>query len=537
MKFKKLTALMMVTLLAASSLAGCGEKSENESKEASASQKETEKEQESESAATEESEESGKFTFPLDETMKFTLFRVGRDDVEYTYNENPVWLAREEATNVHFDQMEAMQAEATEKGNLLISSGEYPDVFYGSVVDTALYGGPNGVLLPLEDLIREYAPNLTAVLDEKNAWDKIANPVDGHIYNLPQIGVDAFWNIQTFVYNEVWLDKLGLGVPDSYEEFYEALKAIKEKDPNGNGEADEVPLQIASDGLFSIFGLTPFLITDGLVLPTERVMIVDGEMQFLPTSDAFKEFLVEATKWYSEGLINKDCFTLKWNENYSVLAGANNIGFALCHWASMGDWRNQYNRFAPISGSPGLAGTLGIDSSGTCITDNCKNPEVVVAFFDYFYSEEGAMEAGYGQKGVDWQLDEDGKLEVIDDHERSYLTFAGSSPYNAASTAKYLTTVIRELNGEWLISDAEFNEEVGTDFPTVNWGGDYLDTFVDIEAALSPYVTNYVANVVIGEISLEDTWEDFKAEVEAMGVCDYLAAFNTACGEAFTVAE
>jgi len=535
MKFKKLTALMMVTLLAASSLAGCGEKAENESKEASASQKETEKEQESESVVEEESD---KVTFPLDETMEFTMFRVGRDDLEYTYNENPVWLKWEEETNVHFEQTEAMMAEAVEKVNLLVSSGEYPDVFLGSVFNSDVIGGPDGILLPLEDLIREHAPNLTAILDEQDGWADITH-LDGHVYSLPEIRVRQFYNTQQFVYNEVWLDKLGLDVPDNYEEFYEVLKAIKEKDPNGNGEADEVPLQIASDGMFSIFSVAPYLIPEGLIIPIERVMIVDGEMQFLPTTDAFKEFLVEATKWYSEGLINQDCFTLKWGDNYGVLAASNNIGFAISHWASMASWVNQYNRFAPVSGSSGLASVSGVCANGAAITDKCENPEVVIAFLDRLYAEERSLEFAYGVKDEDWRLDETGKVEMLKENylDGSFLTIAGMSPYSNMHCKKYEPTMIRDLTGEWLIPDAEFNANVGVPFPTVIWGGDYLDTFVDIEASLTPYVTNYVANVIIGEISLEDTWEDFKAEVEAMGVRDYLVAFNTACGNAFTVAE
>jgi putative aldouronate transport system substrate-binding protein len=35
---------------------------------------------------------------------------------------------------------------------------------------------------------------------------------------------------------------LGLPEPTTTTEFYNTLKAFKEKDPNGNGKADEIPL-------------------------------------------------------------------------------------------------------------------------------------------------------------------------------------------------------------------------------------------------------------------------------------------------------
>src|SRR5699024_7776392 len=50
--------------------------------------------------------------------------------------------------------------------------------------------------------------------------------------------------------NEEWLDNLGMDMPETTEEFYEYLKAVKEQDPNGNGKADEVPFGgVTIDGL------------------------------------------------------------------------------------------------------------------------------------------------------------------------------------------------------------------------------------------------------------------------------------------------
>ena len=37
-----------------------------------------------------------------------------------------------------------------------------------------------------------------------------------------------------------WLDKLGLSMPTTVDEWYNVLKAFR-ADPNGNGKADEIP--------------------------------------------------------------------------------------------------------------------------------------------------------------------------------------------------------------------------------------------------------------------------------------------------------
>ena len=38
------------------------------------------------------------------------------------------------------------------------------------------------------------------------------------------------------------LDALGLEMPQTVDEYYETLVAFRDKDPNGNGEQDEIPL-------------------------------------------------------------------------------------------------------------------------------------------------------------------------------------------------------------------------------------------------------------------------------------------------------
>ena len=38
-----------------------------------------------------------------------------------------------------------------------------------------------------------------------------------------------------------WLTKLGLSKPGTISEWHTVLKAIRDGDPNGNGEKDEIP--------------------------------------------------------------------------------------------------------------------------------------------------------------------------------------------------------------------------------------------------------------------------------------------------------
>ncbi|MGV2788079.1 ABC transporter substrate-binding protein, partial [Clostridium perfringens] len=123
--------------------------------------------------------------------------------------------------------------------------------------------GTDGTILPLEDLIDQYAPNLKALLDRRPDIKSSITAPDGHIYGLPSweennLGTNPFFH----VINKKWLDKLGLKMPQTLDEYTEALAAFKTQDPNGNGKADEIPLsfmhmQWCMDiaGIFGAFGL------------------------------------------------------------------------------------------------------------------------------------------------------------------------------------------------------------------------------------------------------------------------------------------
>src|SRR5690606_31474844 len=99
----------------------------------------------------------------------------------------------------------------------------------------------NGQIIPLDGMIEAgYAPNLSRLMEEDEGIRKAITSADGHIYSLPNIS-EADGRISSSWINQKWLDHLGLDMPATVEEFYEVLKAFKERDPNQNGLADEVP--------------------------------------------------------------------------------------------------------------------------------------------------------------------------------------------------------------------------------------------------------------------------------------------------------
>ena len=155
-----------------------------------------------------------------------------------------------------------------DRKQLMLASGDYPEVIlHGSLTkDEQMKYGKQGVFIPLNDLIDKYAPNFKkAMVDLPYLKSSISAP-DGNIYALPQINECYHCNYaQKLWINQSWLDKLGLKMPTTTDEFHEVLKAFKEKDPNGNGKRDEIPLTGSDDmwaGNIASYLMNSFIIDD-----------------------------------------------------------------------------------------------------------------------------------------------------------------------------------------------------------------------------------------------------------------------------------
>lgn len=110
--------------------------------------------------------------------------------------------------------------------------------------------------------------------------------------------------IQPLWYNGKWLEALGVEeLPKTTDEFYELLKRFKEEDPNGNGQADEIPLldvkmESSRPWLLAAFGIKEWGIEEN-----------NGKVRYAPMEEAYKEYLTYMHKLYEEGLLDSETFS------------------------------------------------------------------------------------------------------------------------------------------------------------------------------------------------------------------------------------
>lgn len=535
MKLKKVIALIMTAALSLSVLAGCGGKesqessagndtpsTEEESPSASEKEESAPDSAETENESGEAEEASGAVTFPLAETMTFTAFAGMNGD--YTLTDNIAMQKSLADANINIEFTNVLGADLEEKRNLVLNSGEYPDIFYKTYVDANKYG-LQGVMIPLEDLIRQYAPNLTALLDERDGWQYIT-AADGHVYSIPEIDLQGVAN-PAYWLNKRWMDNLNLKEPTSYEELYEVLKAFKEQDANGNGDPnDEIPL-------FCNTFCNPLMLMQYQSFPYsawEKLGIIDGKLSYVPATEEYKEFLAFVTRLYQDGLMDPNSFTQPHEQQAPTGQSGDVLGsfFDAGAFLTVGRDRDEdYIALTPWDDCLQLAS--GITANTLAITDTCQHPEVVVAWVDTLFTEEGGKLAWMGVEGETYQYNDKGEWEWItgkghgDDIStvRASSTMQGAQNHPSVQPEAWMTEMSSDVDPDEVYLNAQrmkLVEHGVVPLPNLVFTEEQNAELSVIKTDIDSYITEYMAKVATGETTLEDSWDEYIETLKAMGM-------------------
>ncbi|MHA9736852.1 type 2 periplasmic-binding domain-containing protein [Robinsoniella peoriensis] len=479
-------------------------------------------------------------TFPLKEAKNYSVFAIL--DGEYDLKDNVAMQKALSDANISFDYQSVMGADLSEKKNLVLASGEYPDVFYKanfSATELDKYGKQK-ILIPLEDMIRKYAPNLCALLDKVDGWDYITAS-DGHIYSLPEIDKEMPL-LSPYWLNHRWLKNLGLEEPKNLDELYTVLKEFKEKDANGNGDAnDEIPITgtdvVKPELLLPYFGVPYDAVTKSAVL--------DGKLTYIPTSDVYKEFVAYITKLYQEGLMDKNVFTQKHEQQGAIGQSGDVLGSFFDAGAFLTVGRDNDDDYAILT--PFEVGiypiSSGITAGTLAITDACENPEVIIAWADQFYTEEGGILAWLGVEGETWKKDAEGNWEWIigngygDDIAavRSNGTIQGAAYHPSIQPEYWFSGMSEEVDPDEVYLNkerAKVTEMGAIPLPVMRYSDDDAKEISTLKADLDAYIDQYLAQVATGELELESSWEEYVTTINNMGGAKLTEIYQKAYTEA-----
>src|SRR5699024_7873573 len=252
----------------------------------------------------------------VDEEITLDIFTV-KGALHEDFNDVLIFNEYKDRTNINVEWEMVPGEGFDEKLNLALSSDDLPDAFYNASIamsDLLKYGN-QGTFIPLNDLIADYAPNLQKIFDEHPEIESALTQPDGNIYGLPTLDEPGFYSksmgSQTW-FREDWLEQLDMEVPETTDEFYEFLKAVKETDLIGDGSNDEIPFGTLSIGLLVVWLEGSFGVGNrGLSVGKVDMDPNEEKLRFYPITDEYKELLEYVHKLYDEELIEQNIFSLE----------------------------------------------------------------------------------------------------------------------------------------------------------------------------------------------------------------------------------
>lgn len=495
--------------------------------------------------------------FPLKESVKLSVFIPQGSDV-VDIPDNVVFQDLQKATNIEFDLTIVPGVDAGDKLNMLLTSGEYPDVIMGSALsaqELEKYGVSEKILIPLNDLIDQYCPNIKKRWEEHPNWKEEMKSSDGNIYGIPSVDSSGVGHVNApfkMWINQDWLDTLGLKMPTTTEDFKNVLLAFKNNDPNGNGIADEIPLSGAINSWFSEPYINLFN-AFGYFTP-DYYYLQDNKIKSVLDQDYFKEGLQYMNDLYEEGLIDPAAFT----QDYSQLnAVGNNEGIEILGSAAGGhvglfiDINNEeryhkYEMMLPLEGPSGYRGlpyakSVSVSGAHFVITDACKNPEVAIQIADLFSSEEWAVRGQVGVQGIEWDYADEGTFGMDGVTPAKYKNLPFDKP-SQVKNAWWWT--YRGMEPDWkvlfqtdgdimdpsnfesrLYADTmklkEFAPDVDT-MPPLIYSGDDNNTITQLSTAIGDYAKISIVEFIIGKRDIDKDWDNYLADLEQLGYQDMI---------------
>ncbi|WP_127582585.1 extracellular solute-binding protein [Paenibacillus koleovorans] len=397
-KSKKWVPVLLGTVCAAVVVAGC---SDNNSESQS-------------SGSPSPSSSAAKKPTPIKVTL--TTGNLGRVVASPNINEDKYLKKLEELSNTDLTLSLLPHENYQQAMSLLLAGGDLPDLLQTKGINTPEISPAidAGVLLPLNELLDKYGPNLKKNVPAES-WKSGRVSKDGKIYGIP--GENPVTNGTVVYMRKDWLDKLGLKVPKTVEEYVNVLKAFRDNDPNGNGKKDEIPFsgraKFSHTGHF--FGAYD--------VPIDGWRMVSGKLTPNFVRPEMKEALKVYKMLYDEKLLDNEFITQPGNVwDNKIVTGQ--VGM-WAHAATYPDtWLTRLKQNVPNaeiilvpapvgpSGKPG-----GIFAAGSSVSDfvwtipkNAKNPEEIIKFLDWFYSPEVPKDFFlYGLEGEDYTK-ENGKV-------------------------------------------------------------------------------------------------------------------------------
>jgi putative aldouronate transport system substrate-binding protein len=506
---------------------------------------------------------------PSGNPVKINVFAPQGPD--YDLSTNAYMKLLEQKFNIQFTFQTTTWdgAPAKEKRQISLASGDYPDLYWlipwvdqFTQADLLKYS-QQGVVIPLNDLIKQYGPNIQKALDAHPDYKAMATAPDGKIYGIPQ-WVDCFHcSYQDKLWmNSDWLKKLGLQQPKTTADMLNVLTAFKTKDPNGNGKADEVPLSADVRDVLIPYFMNAFIYDPQGTSGNNNSTLVlnNGKVELQAVKDGWKQGLAYIKSLYDAGVIDQGAFTqnpdalkkIGDNAGAVILGSATVLHPGIFFTLGAPDGHDkQYDAVPPLTGPSG-ANFTGYNfpsaPGATFVLTNKASQDVQIAaikMLDYMFTQEGEIKGIFGVDDRTVVAPAAGDKALEDGVTPLYKTVTrpqGVAPYNSdiGALAQYNNT--KEFRAAQVVPDDIYSpagyerrlyqatqlyaghEDKAQIYP---YWGVWIDPSLGSEmATLQTNINNYVdqsaLQFITGVKSLDKDWDAYLKGLDGLGLPRYL---------------
>ncbi len=481
---------------------------------------------------------------PLTYSMYVSISPVISADVNIADSMALKELSARTNINIEYDVVSSMSY--NEQFMLMIAGGDWTDVLMN--VSTTYSGGlgsaiSEDVILDLSEY-EEYMPNYSNLIRS-----------DVNIYRDVTLGdgeIGAFYG----VYNEEkpvdagllvrgdWLDKLGLDVPETIDDYYEMLKAFNSE----YGAVMHLPTngELANQAFLSAYDVAGFYIDAGFFTSLQCYTVEDGQVICGFMEDGFKQYLQLMNTFYSEGLISGDYMSATSTSNY---LGDNSDALSDLLNDKIGLWGDSVNtiinydntnsvdpdfRAQPVpfpvlnEGDTLACGTYTsvIDEAYMSISTACDNVGPLVQYIDYCYTAEGSALMSWGVEGETYVVNDDGSYSFTDlvlnnpdwNVEEARFVYLGMGHGSYLKDIGALYAPFNDTQMECFeVWNSNFTGEHSVS-KFLAMTTDESNLFGEISGDIITYLSECVSKFIVGEMNFEEDYDFFLEQMQTLRV-------------------
>lgn len=506
--------------------------------------------------------DASELEFPLKETTTLTGMISYPANTESDPNKRTIFKRLQEKTNVEIKWTAIQGDQWADKITLNMSDpNKLTDfIFTAGFSDSNLLKYADyGAIIPLEEYIDAYMPNLKSVFDKYPEYRTMCTDVNGHIWSLPWIeqlgsGKTAIQTVGNMSFiNKKWLDFLNLEIPETIDEFEQVLIAFRD-------HASELQEEFGIDG--SIIPMScivnngdqdPAILINGFGegygdADKDRHIAVtdDNKVICSATQEGYKKGIQWLHKLYEQKLIDPEAFTQEWSTYVSKgKSGRYGVCFSwdvanidnLKDWVPLPVLTADTTNLTPQNSSF----TSGFDRGRCVVTSVAENPALVCAWLDQMYDPLQSPQNNWGTYGEDDEFDifemsknEDGEpmlkhaplgdaspvevreaesvggpLAILDEYYGKYVTCPDDAKYRLDWIKEYFTP---DMHTKYVYPNVFMSRE---DTETLS------NLQADIQKAINAKKSDWIMN------GFDDTdWDKYLKSLEAYGLSEYLELFQ-----------